>query len=52
VAAEYSLVRSFPVGDDRPRLYDQQDAFFLPLTGLSGLIRPGPSFELYKRRGL
>lgn len=48
--AEYVLVRSFPVSDERPRLYDQQDAFYLPLTDLSGVIRPGPSFELYRRR--
>lgn len=33
-----------------PRVYDQQDAFYLPLTGLAGLRRPGPSFELYRRR--
>ncbi len=45
----YSLVQAFPVGDDRPRLYDQQDAFFLPLTGLRGIVRPGPAFELYRR---
>jgi hypothetical protein len=46
----YAVERAFPVGDARPRLYDQQDAFYLPLAGLSGLERPGPSFELYKRR--
>jgi hypothetical protein len=32
------------------RVYDQQDAFYLPLRGLDGLTRPGPAFELYKRR--
>ena len=32
------------------RLYDQQDAFYLPLRGLDGLERPGPEFEVYRRR--
>ena len=50
LGTSYELVRSFPVGDDRPRIYDQQDAFFLPLAGLDGLDRPGPSFELYKKK--
>lgn len=48
--ADYVLVRSFPAADERPRLYDEQDAFYLPLTNFSGVIRPGPSFELYRRR--
>jgi hypothetical protein len=48
--AQYSLVKSFPAGDARPRAYDQQDAFFLPLGGLEGLDRPGPAFDLYKRK--
>jgi len=32
------------------RLYDQQDAFFVPLRGLDGLERPGPEFDLYRRK--
>lgn len=48
--SEYRLTKAFPVGDDRPRTYDPQDAFFLPLNGLGGLDRPGPGFELYQRR--
>jgi hypothetical protein len=49
--ARYELVRAFPAGTPSPQtLYDQQDAFFLPLTGLRGIDRPGPSFELYGRR--
>lgn len=32
------------------RVYDQQDAFYLPLAGFAGLRRPGPSFELYRLR--
>lgn len=50
LGATYDLVRSFPAGDDRPRVYDQQDAFFLPLGRLEGLDRPGPSFSLYKKK--
>ena len=46
----YELVRRFPTGDDLPRLYDQQDAFYLPLGNLDGLTRPGPAFDLYRRR--
>ncbi len=51
VVRRYRFVRGFPAGGGRAdRLYDQQDAFFLPLAGLRGLSRPGPSFELYARR--
>jgi hypothetical protein len=52
VGERYELQRTFLTGDNRSRgrFYDQQDAFFLPLSGLDGLDRPGPSFELYRRR--
>jgi len=52
VGERYELQRTFLAGDSRSRgrFYDQQDAFFLPLSGLDGLERPGPSFELYRRR--
>jgi hypothetical protein len=46
----YQLVRQFPTGDDRVRVYDQQDAFYLPLGTLVGITRPGPAFDLYRRR--
>ena len=48
----YEMARSFPTGPSAPegRIYDQQDAFFLPLTQLSGLERPGPAYELYRKR--
>jgi hypothetical protein len=48
----FTLVANFPVDakPDTARLYDQQDAFYLPLAGFAGLRRPGPSFELYRRR--
>jgi hypothetical protein len=50
VSAHYERVETLPVGDDRNRLYDQQDAFFLPLATFAGLDRPGPAFELYRKR--
>jgi hypothetical protein len=31
------------------RVYDLQDAFFVPFTGFRGVKRPGPNFTLYKR---
>jgi hypothetical protein len=47
----YELVRTFPTGGEGlDRVYDQQDAFFLPLGGLGGVARPGPAFELYRKR--
>jgi len=50
VREQYELVRRFPTGrDDHDRIYDQQDALYLPLDGFSGLERPGPAFELYHK---
>ena len=44
-----SWCAAFPVtADGSDRLYDQQDAFFLPLDGLAGIERPGPSYEIYR----
>lgn len=52
VRERYVLVRRFPTGADRSgAIYDQQDAFYLPLKGLGGLTRPGPAFELYRKSG-
>jgi hypothetical protein len=51
VDERYELVRTFPIADDsRSRLYDQQDALFLPLAGLAGVERIGPTFEIYRLR--
>ena len=48
----FTLVATFPADaePDTARIYDQQDAFYLPLAGFGGLRRPGPSFELYRHR--
>ncbi len=50
----YALTRRFETGagDGSGRLYDQLDAFYLPLTGLRGMTRPGPAFELYRRKAV
>lgn len=32
-------------------VYDQHDAFFMPLAGFTGVRRPGPNFSLYRRPG-
>jgi hypothetical protein len=47
---DYEFVREFTAY--RPgasRVYDQQDAFFIPFAGFSGVTRPGPNFTLYRR---
>jgi hypothetical protein len=50
VRDRYALVQRFPTGGDHPNaVYDQQDAFYLPLEGLGGITRPGPAFELYRK---
>lgn len=36
--------------DGHSAVYDQQDAFFLPLWGLEGVQRIGPTVEIYRRR--
>jgi len=38
--------------DRDPGVYDPQDAFFLPISGFSGVIRPGPTLLIYRRLGL
>ena len=51
VREQYDLVRTFVAEAPDPRAtYDQQDAFFLPLTGLDTVKRPGPNFEIYRLR--
>jgi hypothetical protein len=33
-------------------VYDLDDAFFLPVSGFSAILRPGPTFIIYRRTGL
>jgi hypothetical protein len=34
---------------NRPRVYDLQDAFYIPFADFEGVTRPGPNFTLYHR---
>ncbi|MEK7485795.1 MAG: glycosyltransferase family 39 protein [Planctomycetota bacterium] len=49
---QYRLIRSFEVVDikNSELWYDQQDAFYLPLLGLSQITRSGPNFYLYQKK--
>lgn len=47
----YELRQAFQAVDmRRPHVYDQQDAFFLPLAGFAGVGRPGPNIYIYRKR--
>jgi 4-amino-4-deoxy-L-arabinose transferase-like glycosyltransferase len=49
----YDLRHSFRAVDMRtPHVYDQQDAWFLPLAGFDGVGRPGPNVYLYQHRSI
>lgn len=37
-------------GAARSAVYDLQDAFFMPVSGFSTVIRPGPTVLIYRRR--
>jgi len=52
ITRHYRLARAFRAmeGDDEANVFDQQDAFFLPLTGFRGIERPGPNLSVYERR--
>jgi len=50
VKERYTLVRQFLTGAEHTdAIYDQQDAFYLPIGRLDEVTRPGPAFELYRR---
>lgn len=49
--ARYDLRQRFPAASDREsRVYDQQDAFYLPLANFTRVVRPGPNLFIYARR--
>jgi hypothetical protein len=51
VLEQYTLQRTIrALETDVPHIYDQQDAFYLPLDGFSRVMRPGPNFHIYVRR--
>jgi hypothetical protein len=52
LARRYRLLRRIEVEDparDVTPVFDQQDAFFVPLTGFARFIRPGPAIEIFER---
>jgi hypothetical protein len=51
-AGKYDLAQTIAAtkGGSRSALYDLQDAFFMPISGFSTVIRPGPTVLIYKRR--
>jgi len=53
-AREYVLIKVVRGTKTRARfaLYDQQDAFFMPVSGFSTVERPGPTIRIYRRRDL
>jgi 4-amino-4-deoxy-L-arabinose transferase-like glycosyltransferase len=50
-SADYARVRSFDAIDPAAsgHVFDQHDAFFLPMAGFDGINRPGPNFDVYRR---
>jgi 4-amino-4-deoxy-L-arabinose transferase-like glycosyltransferase len=53
IQQHYVMAASFvATPPETGRLYDQQDAFFLPLRGFDGIERPGPNFEVYRLRSV
>jgi hypothetical protein len=51
-AEKYDLVQTIAAtkGASRSAVYDLQDAFFIPISGFSTVIRPGPTVLIYRRR--
>jgi len=51
-AERYDLVQTIAATKGRARraVYDLQDAFFMPVSGFSTVIRPGPTVLIYRRR--
>jgi hypothetical protein len=45
----YDLRQSF-IASSAPHVFDQQDAFYLPLDGFDGVARPGPNLYMYEKR--
>jgi 4-amino-4-deoxy-L-arabinose transferase-like glycosyltransferase len=49
--SEYLLVHRVTAADldERRTVYDIQDGFYVPFGGFTGVRRPGPNFEIYRR---
>jgi hypothetical protein len=51
LAEGYALAGRFvAMPPDPKRVFDQQDAFFVPFAGFENVRRPGPNFSLYRLR--
>jgi dolichyl-phosphate-mannose-protein mannosyltransferase len=49
----YVQVAEFPAFSSSDDLvYDQQDAFYVPLAGFQQVVRPGPNFSVYKHEAV
>jgi hypothetical protein len=50
VLPDYVLETVIHASDLRvAHVYDQQDAFYLPFDGFSGVERPGANFSIYRK---
>jgi hypothetical protein len=53
MTAGYVRVAEFPAFSSSDDLvYDQQDAFYVPLAGFENVLRPGPNFTVYKHEAV
>ena len=52
IARDYTLVHTIRAADlsETRNVYDIQDGFYVPYAGFHGVRRPGPNFEIYRRR--
>lgn len=51
VLREYALKHTIrALNPTKSYVYDQQDAFYVPLSGFAHVVRPGPNLYLYERR--
>ncbi len=51
LTGDYVLVSTFKaLSLAAPLIYDRQDMFYVPFSGLQYVTRPGPNFTLYARR--
>src|SRR5262249_8223204 len=50
--SDYELIYAVNAADltVRDNVYDIQDAFYLPYGGFTGVRRPGPNLEMYRRK--
>jgi hypothetical protein len=53
VLADYTLQQVIAGSNPRRQhVYDQQDAFYLPIDTFSGVVRPGPTFRIFVKEGV